>query len=141
MPVRCRIHSSLVSMRRDIRSFVTTPSGTNIPEDRITVVGGTARDAIRSGRPRSGSAERVDLDVARDGVHLGGPDVEEHPLGGFDDEPAVVLVGRAEGGHHRVDADGSVLPDRYRRATRLLPVPVDRDNRCDTRLAGVEEEE
>src|SRR5688572_20694817 len=120
MPVRCRIHSSLVSMSRDIRSLVTTPSGTNIPEERMTVVGDTtARSYQENGRggpvglrPTPWSEKRVYLDVAGHRVHLGGPGVEEHPLGGFDHEPPVVLVGRAQGGHHRIQAGRAVRADR-----------------------------
>ena len=38
MPVRWRIHSSLVSIRSERRSLVTTPSGTCTPVPRTTVV-------------------------------------------------------------------------------------------------------
>src|SRR5450755_676999 len=88
MPVRCRIHSSVVSMRRDIRAFVTTPSGTNMPEPRTTVRGRvTCPDYRKSGgrpahagplfRPRLPKTR--DLEVSRSEVDLLGRGVDVHP--------------------------------------------------------------
>ena len=44
--MRCRIHSSFVSIKSEMRSFVTTLSGTNIPDPRMTVVGAGISERI-----------------------------------------------------------------------------------------------
>ncbi len=67
MPVRWRIHSSVVSISRDNLALVTTPSGKNMPEPRMTVLGGFTSEiiAIRrvSGRPERSRRREPDSEA------------------------------------------------------------------------------
>src|SRR5262249_54943826 len=126
MPVRWRIHSSFVSISRERRSLVTTPSGTNIPEPRIVVLGGfTCKiiairrrlSAVRGTPPGSGVCRRAEadsrrfpqlgeLEVPRARVDLGGLREDGHTRARGDGDPAGGRAARSELIHHGIDSDG-----------------------------------
>src|SRR5512135_1158543 len=138
IPVRCRIHSSVVSMNSESRSLVTRPSGTYMPEPRTTVwMGGTSRSYRRApGRPLG---ERGQIDVAGDVVGGRGPAEDPHARGCVDPHAAGVLVLHAEGGEHGAD-DGRLVGlevDRQRAGGRAARLEA-RDRDVAGR-AGVEE--
>ena len=126
IPVRWRIHSSVVSMSSESRSFVTMPSGTNIPDPRTTVVGGGTRRSYRTappaqtGRPRGTalSAQRREIDVGACARRLPQSRRRRSCRRHVDADPAAGLIRDPESGEHRVDARAGVIADLERELAR-----------------------
>src|SRR5215467_13390532 len=99
MPVRWRIHSSVVSMKSERRSLVTRPSGTNMPEPRTTIwTGGTPRSYRRDPL-----RDRGEVDVAGDVVGRRVPAEHAHARRDVDPHAAGVLVRDTEGAEDGTD--------------------------------------